>query len=52
MKIRLIKHTYRVFIYDNSGSESVLILEIFKGRGVTINSANIPELFDKYILNR
>ncbi len=32
-----INQTYRSFIFDNSGKEPILILEVFKGEEVTIN---------------
>ncbi len=47
-----IPHTYRTFIFDNSGKKSVLVLDIYKGKTVTIRSNSIPNWVDKYLLER
>lgn len=45
-----IKLTYRTFIFDNSESKSILILNIHKAKKVTYRSDSIPKWVDKYCL--
>ncbi|MGB0949027.1 MAG: toxin, partial [Marinirhabdus sp.] len=47
---KAIKHTYRTFVFDNSGSRSELILDIFNGEKLTLRSGSIPLWIDKYLL--
>lgn len=44
------QHTYRTFIFDNSGAKPILILEVFKGEEVTYYHNEIPHWVDKYLL--
>lgn len=46
-----IKSTYRTFLFDNSESESKLILDIYRGTEVTYRSETVPKWVDKYCLN-
>jgi len=48
--IDAIQHTHRTFIFDNSGRKSKLILDIYKGEIITIQSDVIPVWVDKYLL--
>lgn len=43
-----IQHTHRTFVFDNSGSNSVLVLDIFDGKKITIHSDSIPVWIDTY----
>lgn len=45
-----VKYTYRTFVYDNSGTEAKLILDIFKGNEVTIRASEIPSWVMNYLL--
>ena len=45
-----IKNIYRTYIFDNSGSKSRLILDVYKGKTVTYRSESIPKWVDKYCL--
>jgi len=45
-----VKYTYRTFIYDNSGTEAKLILDIFKGNEVTVRTSEIPSWVMNYLL--
>ncbi len=45
-----IKVAYRSFIFDNSGMENKLILEIFKGEKITFHQSEIPKWIEKYVL--
>lgn len=45
-----IQYTHRTFIFDNSGTESKLILDVYKGETITIQSDFIPVWIDKYLL--
>lgn len=47
-----IANTYRSFIFDNSGKNPILILEVFKGKEVTYQHNLVPSWVDKYVLNR
>ena len=47
---KAIQYSYRSFIFDNSGKEAKLILEVFKGEEVRFNYSEIPKWIDKYIL--
>lgn len=47
---KAIPFTYRTFIFDNSGSKSKLILDIFKAKTITFHSSSIPNWVDKYCL--
>ncbi|WP_114902589.1 hypothetical protein [Kordia sp. SMS9] len=47
-----IQHTYRTFVFDNSGSNSVLVLDVFNGEKITIHSESIPEWVDTYLLKK
>jgi len=42
-----VKYTYRTFIFDNSGSKSRFILDIYKGQIVTYHSE-----IDEYLFNK
>ena len=44
------KKTYRTFVWDNSGEEPKLILEVFKGDKVTYLNKEVPYWVDKYLL--
>lgn len=44
------KKTYRTFVWDNSGEEPKLILEVFKGYKVTYLNKDVPYWVDKYLL--
>lgn len=46
-----ISHTYRSFVFDNSGDKPNLILEVFKGTEVTYYHDEIPHWVDQYLLN-
>jgi len=46
-----VQNTYRTFLFDNSGSESILILEVFKGEEVTFYHDEIPHWVDKYLFS-
>lgn len=45
-----VAETYRTFIFDNTGKESNLILEIFEGKEVIYHSREIPHWVDEYLL--
>jgi len=45
-----VRYTYRTFIFDNSGSNPRLILEVFEGEDVTFYDDEIPHWVDKYLL--
>jgi len=45
-----VRYTYRTFIFDNSGSNPRLILEVFEGEDVTFYHDEIPHWVDKYLL--
>lgn len=45
-----VKYTYRTFVFDNSGKEAKLILEIYKGEEVFYNHPEIPKWVDEYLL--
>ncbi|MEQ8927243.1 MAG: hypothetical protein RLO81_15590 [Fulvivirga sp.] len=45
------KNTYRTFIWDNSGKQPELILEIYKGSDITYLSKTIPYWVQKYLLD-
>ncbi|WP_430410129.1 zeta toxin family protein [Kordia sp.] len=45
-----IQHTHRTFIFDNSGDNSVLVLDVFKGEKITFHSDSIPVWMDTYFL--
>ncbi|MCF8462162.1 MAG: zeta toxin family protein [Flavobacteriales bacterium] len=45
-----VSQTYRSFIYDNSGKEAELILEVFEGKTVTPYSDRIPNWVQKHLL--
>ncbi len=40
--------SYRAFIFDNSGKEAELIMEIFMGKEITFHSKQVPVWVDKY----
>ena len=44
--------TYRTFVFDNSGNEPVLILEVFKGEEVTFYHHEIPHWVDRFLLGK
>ena len=44
-----IKYTHRAFIFDNSGSKSRFILDIYKGQIVTYHSEGVPMWIDNYL---
>lgn len=46
---KAIEHTYRTFLFDNSGDEPILILEVFQGKEVTYKHGEIPHWVDKYL---
>ncbi len=46
-----VKLTYRSFIFDNSGDQPILILEVFNGNEVTFYHKEIPHWVDEYLLN-
>ncbi len=47
-----VSKTYRSFIWDNSGKEPKLILEVFNGRDVRVKNSQIPHWLDKYLLSK
>ena len=47
----VVKYTYRAFVFDNSGKEANLILEVFKGDEVVFHYPEIPNWVDKYLLD-
>lgn len=47
-----VKYTHRTFIFDNSGSKSRFILDIYKGQIVTYRSRKIPVWVDQYLFNK
>lgn len=53
--LRLLKsavsNTYRAFIWDNSGKQPELILEVFEGKDVTFKSNSVPVWVSEYLLN-
>ncbi|NCT17581.1 MAG: toxin [Flavobacteriaceae bacterium CG_4_8_14_3_um_filter_34_10] len=48
--LEAIKYTHRTYIFDNSGKESKLVLDIYNGDLITFASNSIPVWVDKYIL--
>ena len=46
-----IEVSYRAFIFDNSGKETKLILEVFKGEKITFHQSEIPKWVEHYILS-
>ena len=44
-----VQQTYRTFVFDNSGKEKQLILEVFKGEDVIFHHKEVPKWIDKYI---
>jgi predicted ABC-type ATPase len=49
--IKAIPFTYRTFLFDNSGEDSALILEVFEGREVIFHNDEIPKWVDTYFLD-
>jgi predicted ABC-type ATPase len=47
-----VANTYRTFLYDNSGKEAQLILEVFKGKEIIFHYGEVPEWVDTYFLQR
>lgn len=45
-----IQYTYRTFIFDNTGKESILVLDVFKAETVTLQANEIPLWVDKYLI--
>lgn len=46
-----VEQTYRSFIFDNSGIEPILILEVFEGNDITYHHEDIPNWVDQYLIN-
>lgn len=44
--------SYRSFIFDNSGLEAKLILEVFDGKQITYHNNEIPNWIDTYFLKK
>lgn len=44
-----IPYTYRTFVFDNTGEESILVLDIFQAETLTQQSDEIPLWVDKYV---
>jgi predicted ABC-type ATPase len=49
--LEAIKYTYRTYIFDNSGTKSELILDIYNGETITLLSSTVPVWVDKYVLD-
>jgi len=47
-----VKYTHRTFIFDNSGSKSRFILDIYKGQIVTYHSKSVPMWIDEYLFQK
>lgn len=47
-----VKYTHRTFIFDNSGSKSRFILDIYKGQIVTYHSTSVPVWIDEYLFKK
>lgn len=50
--LEAVSYTYRTYIFDNSGSKSKLILDIFEGKTMTYHTSLIPLWVDKYLLQK
>ena len=46
-----VEESYRSFIFDNSGTEPNLILEVFEGKSIYYHHDEIPIWVDKYLIN-
>lgn len=46
-----VQYTHRTFIFDNSGSSSALVLDIFKGDKVTFHTDYVPVWVDNYLFD-
>ena len=47
-----VSFSYKTYIFDNSGSTSKLILDIFEGKTITYHTSVIPNWVDKYLLQK
>jgi predicted ABC-type ATPase len=47
-----LKHTYRAYIFDNSGEESRWIAEVTPKGTLLLRTVNIPIWFDEYVLKQ
>ncbi len=47
-----IKHTSRAYIFDNSGLQQVWIAEITDGKIIEIKSSDVPEWFQKHVIEK
>lgn len=45
-----VSKTYRTFLWDNSGKEPKLILDVFKGKDITFHTEEIPNWVEHYLL--
>ena len=42
----------RAYIFDNSGDNKIWLAEITNGKNMELKTDNVPEWFDKYVLNK
>lgn len=47
-----VSRTHRSFIWDNSGKEPKLILEVFQGRQVNFKVSKLPAWVDEYLVSK
>lgn len=47
---KAVKETHRTFLFDNSGKEPMLILEVYMGKEITFHHHEIPKWVDEYLL--
>ena len=50
--LEAIKYSNRAFIFDNSGENKLWIAEIIDGFEIKLQTENIPNWFQKYILEK
>ena len=50
--LEAIKHSNRAFIFDNSGETKIWIAEIVDGSEIKLQTENIPNWFQKYVLEK
>jgi len=47
-----IENSYRAFLWDNSGKEAQLALEVFEGKTIVSHSKQVPNWVQEYCLNK
>lgn len=47
-----IENSYRAFLWDNSGKEAQLVLEVFEGKTIVSHSKQVPNWVQEYYLSR